>query len=284
MALKIAVLVLTALLLLAPIQLASQASASAAAHIETESELDARLSQVQKQQFDAAKKALQARKYREALAGFKALLNEFPGDSLLTKWTSDSAIESGDSAFAAGLLKPLVQTNFEDWQAVTMLARAAAESGDRQTRDAAMINMTLLRQHGLNLPQYTLERLVVGENTMTIQCFLAPAGPYKAYYIGRVADPKGSVFLRISLESSDADQIQYAKEHAKEAAAGLREFTLDAYRETGLNADGQRTQTHFTYKFFTGQPPYDTVREEFLNVANGKTSPISSRAGLIVPK
>jgi hypothetical protein len=37
----------------------------------------------------------------------------------------------------------------------------------------------------------------------------------------------------------------FAKQHLKEAAAGAREFTLDAYRETGLNQAGQRTQTHF---------------------------------------
>jgi hypothetical protein len=99
-----------------------------------------------------------------------------------------------------------------------------------------------------------------------------------------VADAKGVTFLQISLESSDGDQVFFAKQHAKEAAAGLREFTLDAYRKTGLNQAGQRTQTHFTYKYFLGQPPYDTVREEFINVASGKTSPLSSRTGLIVPQ
>ena len=168
-----------------------------------------------------------------------------------------------------------------------MLARAAAESGDRQTRDAAMINMAMLRQHGItppNMTQYVLERTKVGENVITIRCSLVPWGPYKVYYLGNVADAKGVTFLHISLESSDPDQALFAKEHAKEAAAGLRSFAMDAYRETGLNQAGQRTQTHFTYKYFMGQPPYDAVREEFINIANGKTSPISSRTGLIVPQ
>ena len=147
-----------------------------------------------------------------------------------------------------------------------------------------MINMAILRQHGLNLPQYTVERLAAGQNVLTIRCFLIPFGLYKASYIGRVSEPKGFNFLTISLESSDADQLQFAKQHAKEAAAGLRVFTLDAYRETGLNQAGQRTQTHLTYKFFSGRPPYDTVREEFLNVANEKISPASSRTGFIVPQ
>jgi hypothetical protein len=283
----ISALAVLASLLVAPIRAGCQANAATEAHVETGEELDARLTPAQRQQFDAAKKAQLAKQYAEASANFKALLRDLPGDSLLTKWSSDAALEMGDSAYALGVLKPLVLANPEDWQAVSMLARAAAESGDGQTRNAAMINMGMLRQHGItppNMLDYVLERMKVGENVMTIRCSLVPWGPYKVYYVGRVADTKGVTFLHISLESSDGDQVFFAKQHAKEAAAGLREFTLDAYRETGVNQAGQRTQTHFTYKYFMGQPPYDTVREEFTNIANGKTSPISSRTGLIVPQ
>ncbi len=287
MVLYISALVVIASLLGAPIRAGCQANAAKEMHVETEEELDARLTPAQRQQFDAAKKAQLAKQYEEASADFKALLQDLPGDSLLTKWSSDTALEMGDSAYALGALKPLVLANFEDWQAVSMLARAAAESGDRQTRNAAMINLGMLRQHGItppNMLDYVLERMKVGENVMTIRCSLVPWGPYKIYYIGRVADAKGVTFLHISLESSDGDQMLFAKQHANEAAAGLREFTLDAYRETGLNQAGQRTQAHFTYKYFMGQSPYDTVREEFTNIANGKISPISSRTGLIVPQ
>jgi hypothetical protein len=283
MALKIATLLAALALSVAPMQAHAQATAATEPHIETAAELSARFTPAQRQQFDAARKAHLATHYQDALTGFKSLLQQLPDDALLTKFASDSALEAGDSAYALGLLKPLVQTNVEDWQAVVMLARAAAESGDTQTRNAAMINLAILQQHGLTLPQYTLERLKVGPNTMTILCALIPSGPYKPYYIARVADPKGQIFMRITLESSDGDQLMFARQHPKEAAAGAREFTLDAYRETGLNQDGQRTQAHFTYKFFIGQPTYDTVREEFINVVNGKTSPISSRTGLIVP-
>jgi len=278
---------MTASLLAVLIRAYCQASAPTVTHIETREDLDARLTAAQKQQFDAAKKAHVAHQYAEALAGFKALLQDLPGDSLLMKYASDSALQMGDSAYALGVLKPLVLQNFEDWQAVAMLARAAAESGDTHTRDAAMVNLAMLRQHGLtppNMTEYALERIKVGENAMTIRRYLVPWGPYQVYYIGQVADAKGITFLRITLESSDGDQKLFAREHAKEAAAGLREFTLDAYQETGLSHAGQRTQTHYTYKFFVGQPSYDTVREEFLNVVNGKTPPISSRAGLIVPE
>ena len=287
MVLYIFALVVTASWLVAPLRAGCQANAATQMHVETGEELDARLTPAQRQQFDAAKKAQLAKQYAEGLAGFKALLQDLPGDSLLTKWSSDAAIEMGDSAYAVSVLKPLVLANLEDWQAVSMLARAAAESGDIQTRNAAMITMWTLRQHGMtppNMMNYVLERMKVGESVMTIQCSLVPWGPYKIYYIGQASDAKGVPFLQISLESGDGDQVFFAKQHPKEAAAGVREFTLDAYRETGLNQAGQRTQTHFTYKYFMGQPPYDAVREEFINIANGKTSPISSRTGLIVPK
>ena len=95
-------------------------------------------------------------------------------------------------------------------------------------------------------------------------------------------DKAGNLYLTLSIESRDFDQPSFAKNHPKEAAQGLRGFSLDAYRETGLNSAGQRTQTHYTYKFLVGQPSYDTVRQEFISVVNGKTAPISSRSNLVV--
>ena len=133
------------------------------------------------------------------------------------------------------------------------------------------------------MQQYTLEQVKAGDNTLLIRTSLEPWGYYKVYDLGQVVDKNGKVFLRITLESNDADQVEFAQKHPKEASAGLREFSLDAYAETGLNSQGQRTQTHYTFKFFVGQPPYETVREEFLNIANGKSKPLSSRTGLVVP-
>ena len=98
MVLYISALVVTASLLVAPLRAGCQANAATQMHVETGEELDARLTPAQRQQFDAAKKAQLAKQYAEASAGFKALLQDLPGDSLLTKWSSDAAIEMGDSA------------------------------------------------------------------------------------------------------------------------------------------------------------------------------------------
>ena len=64
--------------------------------------------------FEAAKKAQLAKHYADASASFKALLQDLPGDALLTKWSADAALELGDSAYALGVLKPVVMSNFAD--------------------------------------------------------------------------------------------------------------------------------------------------------------------------
>jgi hypothetical protein len=94
---------------------------------------------------------------------------------------------------------------------------------------------------------------------------------------------EGKIVSRATLESNDPDQAAFAKEHPEDASKGVRKFSLDGYQETGINSNGQRTQTHFTYKFFIGQPAYEAVREEFISIATGKATPISSRPNLVVP-
>ncbi len=214
------------------------------------------------------------------------MLTQLPGDPILLKFAGEAALNVGDTNFAISTLKPLAAANPNDWQAAAILTRACAEAGDTACRDSGMTHMLDLHRQGitpLNLRQYVLERIKSGNNTLLIRTSLEPWGPYKVYDLGQVLDSDGKIFLRITLESSDGDQPMFAKEYPKEAAEGLRRFSLDAYRETGLNSAGQRTQTHYTFKFFVGQPPYQTVHDEFVKIAEGKTNPISSRTNLVVP-
>jgi hypothetical protein len=266
--------------------IAQAPSASDSPHRETTQDLVAKLSQQQKQQFDIAEKAFGEQRYADSLVIYKLLLKDFPDDPILIKFASEAALNKGDASFALKALKPLAQTDPDDWQAAAMLTRACAETGDIACRDAGIAHMLDLHQRGItptNLQQYVVENVKVGENTILIRTSLVPIGYYKVYAIGRVTDSAGKLFLSVTLESNDFDQPAFAKEHPDEAAKGIRSFSLDAYLETGLNDNGQRTQTHFTYKFFVGQPSYATVRDEFLKVADGTSTPISSTIGLIVP-
>jgi hypothetical protein len=263
----------------------AQAPTDPASPMETVQDLAGRLTPEQKQLFDHATKAFDRQHYADSLVAFKQLLAQLPGDPILSKFAAEAALDVGETSFAVSTVKPLAATNPNDWQAAALLTRVCAESGDTACRDSGMTHMLDLHSQGItppNMRQYVLELIKSGANSLLIRTSLEPWGPYRIYDLGQVTDSDGKLFLRITLESSDADQPMFAKEYPKEAAGGLRRFSLDAYRETGLNSAGQRTQTHYTFKFFVGQPPYATVRDEFVKIAEGKSNPISSRTGLIV--
>jgi hypothetical protein len=280
------ILCLTAQLLIPIATGLAQSQSQPPALAESTQDLIAKLSPQQRQKFDDALQAFKARRYADALTNVRALLAELPGDALLSKFACESALNLGDRSFAVTVVKPIADADPSDWQAAALLTRACAESGDASCRDRGMAHMIDLHRQGVTpngMRDYAVEHIAVGENALEIRASLEPWGYYKVYDLGRVSDAQGSVFLRITLESSDADQGLFAREHPKEAAAGMRSFSLDAYRETGLNGNGQRTQTHYTYKFFVGEPPYETVREEFIKVADGTSTPLSSRSNLRVP-
>lgn len=261
-------------------------SAASAPHRETTQDLIAKLNPQQKQYFDNAGKAYGEHRYADSLAIHQLLLKDFPSDPILLKFASEAALNGGDATFAMKTLKPLVQADLDDWQAAAMLVRACAETGDTVCRDAGMAHMLDLHRRGVTPPkllEYVVEIVRVGTGSLEIQTSLEPWGRYKVYNHGKLTDASGKLFLTISIESGDFDQPLFAQQHPEVAAKGIRLFSMDGYQETGANANGQRTQTHMTFKFFEGQPSYATVREEFLKVANGKAEAMSNRTGLIVP-
>lgn len=273
-------------IILGAIGLAQATTESPASQIESIEDPVSRLTAQQKQQLDDATKAFKAQRYADALAVYKPLLDQLPGDAVLSKFASEAALNIGDTSFALRTVKPIAQANPNDWQAAALLTRACAESGDTSCRDSGIAHMLDLHRRGVTpqgLQQYIVEHVKVGGNTLVICTSLEPWGYYKVYALGQVLNSEGKIFLRITLESNDGDQSLFAKNHPKEAADGLRSFSFDAYSETGLNSNGQRTQTHYTFKFLVGQPTYETVRKEFVDIANGKSTAMSSRSGLIAP-
>lgn len=253
---------------------------------ESTQNLVVRLTPQQKQDFDNAKNSFDAQHYTDAFATYKQLLSELPGDAVLSKYASEAALYSGDTSFALSTLKPLAQSDPDDWQAAALLARACADSGDSAGRDAGIAHMLDLHRRGITpagMQKYIVERVKAGENTMLIWMSLEPWSSYHIYASGQILNGEGKLYFTATLESNDGDQPQFAQQHPEEAAKGIRQFSLDGYLETGLNANGQHTQTHFLYAFLIGQPSYETLREDFLKIANGQTSPLASRTGLVTP-
>jgi hypothetical protein len=253
--------------------------------METAAQLRDRIPPAQKQQLDDAMKAFSAGQYAGAITTLNLLREKHPRDPVLAKFFAEASIDTGDDASAMTALKPIVQADTTDWQAASLLARACAEAGDATCRDAQMAQIAALHTQGITPPnfrEYTVEHVKTGANTVTIFASVEPYSLYKIYNKAKVTNADGKLFLTITLESADIDQASFARSHPKEAAAGMRTFTLDAYAETGQNAAGQRTQTHYTFAFLNGQPTYTDLREQFLKIAGGKGSALSSRTGLIV--
>ena len=270
---------LTSLLIFAPLH--GQAPPVPPAHpLESPQILIAKLTPIQKEQFDDAGSAFNRRQFADALALYKILLNSLPGDALLSKFAAESAVNTGETSFALDTIKPLAQANPDDWQAAALLTRACAETGDKSCRDAGIAHMLDLHKRGLTPPsmqQYLLERVKIDNGSLLIFTSLAPWGHYQVYNYAQICNESGQLLLRATIESSDFDQPLFAKQHPAEAAAGLRGFSMDGYKSTGPNGSGQSTETHYTFRFFTGQPSYDTVRDAFIRVATGQIKPVSSR-------
>jgi hypothetical protein len=271
--------------ILAPVSRAQSPPAEPETHIETTQDLLARLTPEQKQRYDQAGKAFNTQLFSEALDAYKLLLKELPGDPVLSKFLAEAALNKGETALALNTLRPIAAATPDDWQAAVLLTRACAESGDNTCRDASMAHLLDLHKRGLTPPhmqQYIVERIFFSSGkSVTIYTSLEPWGHYHVYNYAQIFDNTGHMELRVTVESDDTDQAFFAKEHPKEAAAGLRSFSLDGYKDSGMNDKNQRIETHFTFKFFVGQPSYDTVREAILNIASGKTSPSSSRTNVL---
>lgn len=275
------------LLMISPALVLAQANPAAPAPArESMQDLAVKLSPQQKQEFVDARKAFGGECYGDALPIFKQLLSQLPGDAVLSKFAGEAALNVGDTSFALTTLKPLAQSDPDDWQVAALLTRACAESGDMPCRDSGMAHMLDLHSRGITPPrlqQYIVERVKVGGNSLLIRVSVEPWGSYKVYAFGQVLDNDGKKISHVTVESADFDQPIFAKDHPEEAAKGVRSFSMDGYSEIGVNSNGQRTQTHSTIKFFVGQPSYDTIREGFVNFASGKAAPLTKSTHVAAP-
>lgn len=224
--------------------------------------------------FDAAAKSFNAGQFAMALPVFKTLVLAHPGNLLLAKYASEAALDTADTAFASATLKPIEAAHPDDFQAAILLTRLYAETGDKANRDREMAKLADLSKRNLlprNMTQYIVEkdhlpngRLVILFNSIT------PWGMYKVVNYARVFDPQGTLLFRITLETSDIDQVGFAKEHPQEAAFGDRRYSIDTYTTAPAQANGQRTETQALLGFLDKKPTYDEVRARFLDIAQGK--------------
>jgi tetratricopeptide (TPR) repeat protein len=223
----------------------------------------------QQQELDAANKLFQAKQYAEAARSYKQLLGEVPTSNpqhiLIAKLTSESALNLGETAFVLDTLGPIEKSDPNDWQAASLLARLYAQTGQKSLRDAELARLVDLHRQAASpqfakLQQIPLETIPFPKGTIRVFFSLEPWGRFNIYLMARVYDQSGKQVYRISLESADFDQPNFAKENPDLAAKDIRLFSIDGYGPDLQMANGQTTQNHSTFGFYNGKPDYDTFR------------------------
>ncbi len=250
------------------------------------------LSSQQSTDFAQARQLFGQGKFADALTILKDLHDHHPRNAEVAKFAAEAAINTGDYTYAEATLQPIAAADPSDWQARALLARTYAQERKGPERDATLADLKKLHdnttdQRFRQLTQFMVERVNTANfGKLEIYWSLTPYSVYRIYQFGRVINSEGKRIFLISLESNDSEQPAWAQKHPDLAAAGDRFFSLDGYRDEP-RADGQppTTQTHFTFGFFeNGRPSYDTVRQRMLDIAEGRSRPLSSRTGLPIPK
>jgi hypothetical protein len=274
---------------LSPFAKAQQNGVGTAKQTESTATADplSQLNPDQRQVYDAAARQFSGERYADAFGAFKTLLEQLPPGPthlVISKYTAEAALNIGDYSFARKTLMPIHEADPNDWQAAAMLARLYAETGDKQGRDAQIAHLVDLHKRAVSpqiaqMKQFLIERISIPSGFIRAWYSLEPWGSYKTYLFCRVYNTAGEQILRIALESADFDQPQFAKEHPDLAAAGARRFSLDGYGQQEKMPDGTVRGTHMTYGFFDGQPAYDTIRQQIIEIANGARGATSKTEG-----
>jgi hypothetical protein len=231
--------------------------------------------------FDDARKSFGANDFKSALPKLRQLHDQLPQNDIITKFTAEAAINTGDNEAASSLLDPLLRSNPDDPQALGIQAHLYGQQHDVEKRDAVMDHIQKLHDGGKPAPP-----VVIIENDplpdgsiVRISDYVEPQSRFHIVLMAEFYDASGHRIRRATLESDDVDQAKFRQEHPDQAAAGVRIYSMDSYTET-RNAQGQITgQTHATLCpvpacFMTGRPSYELFRSTVLGT--NKTAPISS--------
>lgn len=228
--------------------------------------------------------SLQSRNFDDALAGAKAILAANPNSPKANKLVGVVLLDQQKPSDALPYFQKGLQLAPDDPTIHGLLLQAYAQSGDKAHRDEQRAILRGYHSDGKHpdfaqIPGFLIETIPVGDKIVQANEFYEPTGEFHFYYRFNIFDNSGHILSFIALESDDADQTMFAQQHAKEAAAGERRFSLDGYSK---NPDGHVTQALYT--FFNGQPSYDDVRALVVKLVQSGKSPAPAAAISGAPK
>ena len=193
--------------------------------------------------------------YAHALSIFYQVTAAEPANIVAHNMAGNCSLQLKDYPGAIASFKRALELQPGEWHNEAGLMQAYSLSGMTKERDSQREELRQLKTQN-RLPQnfhFLVDSFEVGDKRVEVVEFYPDlAGGYHYRYWFNLLDSSGKQVYRIALESDDIDQVNFAKSHPKEAAAGQREFSMDGY---GSN-------THSTYRFYDGEPSFEQVREE----------------------
>lgn len=220
--------------------------------------------------------SLQTHNFAAALTGAKAILAANPQSPKANKLVGVVLLDQHKAAASLPYFQKALQLSPDDPTVNALLLQAYAESGDKVHRDQQRAILRKYHDDGnhpifAEIPSFLIETIPVGDKTVQAAEFYQPSGQFHFYYRFNIFDATGHMQSFLALESDDADQPLYAKEHPKQAAAGQRRFSLDGYSRT---ANGKVAQALFM--FFNGEPSYDDLRSLVIKLVQEGKEPVSA--------
>jgi tetratricopeptide (TPR) repeat protein len=211
--------------------------------------------------------AFRAGDYAGALRIFRQVIAADPSDIVAYNVSANCSLRLGDYRSAIDSFQHALQLRPDEWHNLSGLMRAYTLAGMTPERDALRKHIAELEHEGKLPPEfsYIFETFQAGDKKVEVAEFPQIHGFYGERYRFKVFTSTGKQVFCVTLESNSLDQPTWAKQHPKEAAAGGRGFSLDGYA----------TDAHYTYDFYDGEPPYEQVREEVLQVLGGKKHAMS---------
>lgn len=211
--------------------------------------------------------ALHNKHYEQALERLEAVLQTYPNDSRVLLLTGNAArgCHRYDRAVSA-YQSAIAHTPGALWPAHFSLVVTFAAMGQWEKFDAERQVIEKSRLSGdpylAKVSAYVIDEFDSGSYHVKTVEYLQRLGRFHTHYrffIEHSGDNPvpGQWTPHFDCESDDIDQVDFARKHPLEAAAGLRSSSLDAYMSP---------YTHATIKLYAdGEPSYQAVRQDFIN-------------------
>ena len=235
------------------------------------------------------KTALSRQDYASAYDFFSHFRAENPGDKVAIFLEGNAALGLGQLPEAESCYRAALALDAELWSAHENLVQVYARLSRWSEFDSerALLHQARLT-HQAGIPERgtgAIDLFTGGNLRIVVHEYDPPDGPFHAKYNFAEFDAQGKLIGWISYESDDIDQISFAKNHPKEAAAGGRAYSLDSYTPKTMTAGGNITQTHGTIKLFPdGELPYPEVRADVMAALEHKIGPMSTTVHTIAPQ